>query len=378
AHTLVAALEKGADYEVDVRYRDITLNASGLQKLADRCGSLPGLWRSPSRRAELVKQALLAREFFLRDRQYLVQDGKIVIIDESTGRPMPNRTWHQTLHQAIEAKEGIPLSDPPETVARLSFQRFFRCYHKLSGMTGTANEAASEFWHVYRLAVVKIPTNRPCVRVMHPDRFFATEPAKWGAVVEEIARRNATGQPVLVGTRSVAASDHLARLLEARHLPFALLNATRLKEEAAIVALAGERGRITIATNMAGRGTDIRLGPGVAELGGLHVIATERHESGRVDRQLFGRAARQGDAGSAQAFLSLEDELFRKFLPSRILGLLGKWGPGDSGGSTPLLRRSLKLAQGGAERQARKQRESVLRADLWLDEALSFAGIDAV
>ena len=305
-------------------------------------------------------------------------DGKIVIIDEATGRPMPNRTWHQTLHQAIEAKEGIALSDPPETIARLSFQRFFRCYRQLSGMTGTASEGAREFWHVYGLPVVSVPTHRPCVRKVLPDRFFATEAEKLDAVVSEIARLHATGQPVLVGTRNVAASDRLGRLLEARHLPFALLNATRLREEASIISLAGERGRITIATNMAGRGTDIKLSPGVTELGGLHVIATERHESGRIDRQLFGRAARQGDPGSAQAFLSLEDELFRKFLPKALLGFIRRMHPNPAGGSPALLRHALRRAQRTAERQAQQQRESVLRADLWLDEALSFAGVESV
>jgi preprotein translocase subunit SecA len=378
AHAVAQTLRRDVDYTVDLRYREITLTPQGLQKLEEGCATLPGLWRSNVRRSELVRQALLAREFFLRDRQYLVQDGRVVIIDESTGRPMPNRTWHQTLHQAIEIKEGLAPSDPPETVARLSFQRFFRCYRRLAGMTGTAAEAAQEFWHVYRMPVVTIPTHRPCVRVPHPDRFFATEADKWEAVVAEIHRRHATGQPILVGTRSVAASEHLARLLESRHLAFALLNATRLKEEAAIVALAGERGRITIATNMAGRGTDIRLGPGVVELGGLHVLATERHESGRVDRQLFGRAARQGDPGSCQAFVSLEDELFRKFIPHRALGAVQRWHGRSKGESGLVLRGVLRQAQRTAERQARRQREAVLRADLWLDEALSFAGTEGV
>ena len=222
---------------------------------------------------------------------------------------MPQRTWRAGLHQAIEAKEGLPVTNPTDTLARLSFQRFFRLYHRLAGMTGTAREAAAELWHIYRLPVVAIPPNKPCVRDERPDRMFATEEEKWQVVVEEVAQLHATGRPVLIGTRSVAVSEMLSERLRASDLPHTVLNAVRHEEEATVVAMAGEPGRITIATNMAGRGTDIKLGKGVAALGGLHVIATERHESRRVDRQLFGRSARQGDPGSAQAFVSTEDEI---------------------------------------------------------------------
>jgi preprotein translocase subunit SecA len=329
---------------------------------------LPGFWRGEQRRAELVRTALVAREFFQRDRQYILSDGKVVIVDEFTGRPMPQRTWREGLHQAIEAKEGIELSDPTETVARMSFQRFFRCFHRLSGMTGTAWEAAAEFWQIYRLPVVRIPTNRPCVRRHWPDRIFREEASKWAAVADEIERIHRTGRPLLVGTRSVAASEHLARQLKSRGLEFHVLNATRLAEEAMIVSVAGERGRVTIATNMAGRGTDIRLGPGVAELGGLHVIATERHESGRVDRQLFGRSGRQGDPGSAQAFVSAEDELVRRHLPKAAQRIL------RSTENRAFVKAAFALAQRRAQRLAWKQRAAVLRSDAWLDEALSFAG----
>ena len=250
----------------------------------------------------------------------------------------------------------------------MSFQRFFRCFHRLSGMTGTAWEAAAEFWQIYGLPVVRIPTHRPCIREQWPDRFFAREFDKWNAILEDIEQLHAKGRPILVGTRSVAASEKLAGLLHGRGLEFHLLNASRLAEEATIIAIAGERGRITIATNMAGRGTDIRLGSGVAEIGGLHVIATERHESGRVDRQLFGRAGRQGDPGSAQAFISNEDELLRRHLPKPLQGVL------TSGRNTAFSKAAIRIAQRQAQHLAFKQRKAVLRADAWLDEALSFAG----
>jgi preprotein translocase subunit SecA len=368
AAQIAGALQPGADYRIDLRYREIELTEAGRRRLAEQCGALPGLWRGPERRAELVRTALTAREFFHRDKQYILADGKVVIVDEFTGRPMPQRTWREGLHQAIEAKEGIDLSDPTETLARMSFQRFFRCFHRLAGMTGTAWEAAAELWQVYGLPVVRIPTHRPCVRQHWPDRFFREESAKWAAVVEEIETLHRSGRPLLVGTRSVAASELLAARLAARGLDVHVLNATRLAEEAAIIALAGERGRITIATNMAGRGTDIRLGAGVAEVGGLHVIATERHESSRVDRQLFGRAGRQGDPGSAQAFVSAEDELPRRHLPPALMKFVCSTPHGG------LAKAAFALAQRRAQKLAWKQRASVLRSDTWLDEALSFAG----
>ena len=268
----------------------------------------------------------------------------------------------------------MPISDPTETVARLSFQRFFRCFHKLSGMTGTAREAAGELWQVYNLPVISIPTNRPCIRQQWPDRVFANEEGKRQAVVAEIERVHATGRPVLVGTRSVLASERLFQSLSDRGLEAKVLNASRLKEEAEIIALAGEQGRITIATNMAGRGTDIKLGHGVAKLGGLHVIATEWHESGRVDRQLFGRAGRQGDPGSAQAFVSVEDELVRRYLPSIGRKVFGKIVRGEMKGKRQIAKAAFGIAQSKAQTLAFKQRRSVLRSDLWLDEALSFAG----
>ncbi len=368
ATRLAGELAAPADYTLNARYREVELTETGRQMLAGRCADLPGFWRSPNRRQELIRTALVAREFFLRDRHYILQENKVVIVDEFTGRPMPQRTWREGLHQAIEAKEGLALSDPTETVARMSFQRFFRCFHRLSGMTGTAWEAASEFWQIYGLPVVRIPTHRPCIRQQWPDRYFATAEQRWDAVVESIRELHRHGRPVLIGTRSVAASEHLARRLTEAGLDFRLLNATRLAEEAAIVHLAGQRAHLTIATNMAGRGTDILLGDGVAAAGGLHVIATERHESERIDRQLFGRAGRQGDPGSAQAFVSSEDDLLRRHLPGAVRQAVSR-SPRSLVAGT-----AVALAQRNAQRLAFKQRSSVLRSDAWLDEALSFTG----
>lgn len=372
AWTLASQLEPGRDYRVDPRHREVELLPPARAALEESWNDAPQYWRHPLRREQLLRQALVAREFFHRDVQYVVQDRQVILVDEFTGRLMPHRRWRAGLHQLIEAKEGLRLTPPDQTLARLSFQRFFRLYRHLCGMTGTAAEAAAEFWHLYRLPVVVIPRHRPCIRQQWPDRVFADAESKWRAVVEEIGRVHATGRPVLVGTRSVAASEELARRLQEAGFSFNLLNATRHREEAAIVAQAGQSGRITIATNMAGRGTDIKLGPGVAALGGLHVIATEKHESPRIDRQLYGRAGRQGDPGSARCFLSLEDELFRRFLPvalrRALAGMIRQQLPGAQAAAAA----ACALAQRRAAREAYRQRLRVLRYDTWLDESLSF------
>jgi preprotein translocase subunit SecA len=374
ARDVAESLEPETHYRLDARHREIELLTTGREKLDEICHALPGLWRGIHRRDELVRQALVAREFFLRDKQYIIADGKIVIVDESTGRPMAQRTWRQGLHQAIEARERVTISAPSETIARLSFQRFFRCFQRLSGMTGTGREAEAELWHIYKLPVITIPTNRPCLREHWPDAVFPDESSKWRAVVAEVRRLHSLGRPVLVGTRSVQASEKLAQMLDGDQLDCKVLNAARLKEEAVIIALAGGLGRITIATNMAGRGTDIKLDDGVARLGGLHVLATERHESPRVDRQLYGRAARQGDPGSAQAFVSLEDELIRRYLPRGINNLIRE----AARRQWPAWRRMAALAFSESARRAGnlafQQRQALLKSDTSLDERLSFAG----
>jgi preprotein translocase subunit SecA len=378
AQQIVAPFEPDLDYRVNLRYREVELTKAGLDKLSARCESLRGIWRGSDRRVELIRQALIAREFYLPGKQYVITEGKIVIVDEFTGRPMPQRSWRQGMHQAIEAKEQVAITDPADTIARLSFQRYFRLYHRLSGMTGTAREAAGEFWQIYRLAVIAIPTNQPCVRIQLRDRMFADERSKWNAVVEEIARVHETNRPVLIGTRSVAASEKLSALLTQRGLYHRLLNAVRNQEEAAIIANAGCAGQITIATNMAGRGTDIKLPHGIPSLGGLHVIATERHESGRVDRQLFGRSARQGDPGSAQAFVSAEDELVRRYLPRALQATLQRAVRAKLPGHQKGGEAAFSLAQRNAQQIAFVQRKAVLRMDDWLEEALSFTGGPAI
>lgn len=376
AHEMAQRLQADQDYTVNWRYREIELTPQGRQRIEAEGSRLPGFWRNQDRREELIKQALSARELFRPGKEYLVVDGKIMIVDEFTGRVMPNRTWREGMHQAIEAKENLPVSSPSETAARMSFQRFFRCFYRLCGMTGTAREAAAEFWQIYRLPLVTIPTNRPCIRRQLPDRIFLTEAEKWEAIAETVAAIHQTGRPLLVGTRSVTASEHLSQLLLARGLNHRVLNAARHQEEAQIIAEAGERGKITIATNMAGRGTDIKLAAGVAELGGLFVIATERHESGRVDRQLFGRAGRQGDPGTAQAFVSLEDELLRRFVPAPLKRAVQRMAAARTPGWEKAAAGLIKQAQYSAQRLAFHQRRGVLKTDTWLEEALSFTGLD--
>jgi preprotein translocase subunit SecA len=271
---------------------------------------------------------------------------------------MPDRSWERGLHQMIEVKEDLEMTRQIEPLARISYQRFFRRYVRLAGMTGTAREVAGELWSVYRLATASVPTNRPSRRKRLEDRIYATEDEKWRAVIDRIEAVHREGRPVLVGTRSVRASEHLSMLLGSRGLEHHLLNARQDADEARIIAEAGRQRRITVATNMAGRGTDIRLAPGVAKLGGLHVIATELHEARRIDRQLFGRCGRQGDPGSSEALLSLEDELVSHF--------------GSRYPRTRALR--LKMAQRSAERLHRRMRRDLLRTDEQLATALAFSG----
>ncbi len=374
AAEMAGSLEPQSHYRVNHRYREVELTAAGKDHLAELSEPLGGIWAGARRREELVVQALTAGEFYLNDKQYVLQDDKVVIVDEFTGRLMPDREWRDGLHQAVEAKEHLEINPPKDTYARVSFQRFFRLYRKLCGMTGTAAEARREFWQIYHMPVVVVPTNRPCIRKVLPDKVFATEQAKWRAVVDEIRCINDVGRPVLVGTRSVRASEHLSELLTADGLEHQVLNAVRHAEEAQIIAGAGQTGRITVATNMAGRGTDIKLGQGVAELGGLHVIATERHEAGRVDRQLFGRSARQGDPGSAQAVVSLADELVRRHAPHISVVLRRRFGRTDREISSTVTRKVSDFAQRRAEHLTLRQRKGVLRSDDWLDEYLGFAG----
>lgn len=369
---MASQLQENRDFKIDQRYREIKLTPEGQHLAMGLAEPLGGIWSGARRRDELIIQALTASYLYQLEKHYVIQEDKIVIVDEFTGRLMPDRTWRDGLHQAVEAKEGLEVQPPKDTLARISFQRFFRSYRRLAGMTGTAWEGRHEFWRIYHSPTVKIPTHRPCVRREAGTRVFASQEAKWQAIADRIAEVHATGQPMLVGTRSVRASEHLSELLTRRGLDHEVLNAVRHKEEANIVAGAGDAGRITVATNMAGRGTDIRLGHGVTEKGGLHVIATERHESGRIDRQLFGRSGRQGDPGSAESFSSLEDELIIRY-HRRFASHAG--GDGERTGVREI--KAVKVAQARAQSMSLRRRHEVLRTDDWLDEFLGFAGREA-
>jgi preprotein translocase subunit SecA len=371
ALSIARRLKRGSEFQLKSREQRIRLTEAGTARLKEVTRSMGGVWQGRARREDLVRHALTALYLFDRDKHYVVQDAKVQIVDEYTGRVMADRSWERGLHQMIEAKEDCPLSDRQETLARISYQRFFRRYFRLAGMTGTAREVAGELWTVYRLGVVTIPTNRPLRRQGWPQRLHVASARRWRDVVETVQVLHREGRPVLIGTRSVAASEHLSRLLLESGLPHRVLNARQDKEEADIVAQAGQPCQITVATNMAGRGTDILLQPGVVERGGLHVIATERHDAGRIDRQLFGRGGRQGDAGSYQAFLSLEDELFtshtrRKW---RLLATVGL----NIGLSWPA-RFICWRAQRSAERLHTSMRKAVMKIDDQLDSTLAFAG----
>ncbi|MDR0440025.1 MAG: hypothetical protein LBI59_03455 [Candidatus Accumulibacter sp.] len=311
ASAIADALRLGADYRVNMRFREARLTALGRKKTLHSLSHGPGRgWASRSRAVELVLQALEARNFFRESVQYVVRDGKVVIVDEATGRIMPDHEWRDGLHQAVAAKEGLEVVPPRATNAQITFQDFFLRYEKLGGMTGTAWEARNEFLQFYGLFVVRLPTHRPCLRTVVHRSFHAAEEEKLRAVTGLAARAHAAGRPVLIGTRSIEASDKVSAALTRARIAHEVLNAVQHEREAEIVALAGRPGAVTVATNMAGRGTDIRLGEGVQEKGGLLVILTEMHVSRRIDRQLHGRSGRQGDPGSVAEIICLNDALF--------------------------------------------------------------------
>jgi preprotein translocase subunit SecA len=372
---LAQDLMPGEDYQVSEGDRSV--------EITERCKRR--IWKDPwpdvgvsineEQREELIRQALTALHLFDRDKHYLIKDGKIQIIDEYTGRLMADRSWERGLHQLIELKEGCKPTMRKETRARISYQRFFRRYLGLAGMTGTAREVAGELWSIYGLKVVTIPTHRPMKRSYLPDRVYPDAARKWRAVVKSVAEVHGRGRPVLVGTRSVEASEQLSAMLQEEDLPHRVLNARQDEEEAEIIAEAGQGGHITVATNMAGRGTDIKLGEGVAEKGGLCVIATERHESRRIDRQLFGRCGRQGDPGTGEAFVSLEDDLVKAYggallsrlasvLVGRRAGRFARW----------MGKYLFWKCQKSAERLHARMRRDLLRMDEQLSESLAFTG----
>jgi preprotein translocase subunit SecA len=373
ALALAGELEPGHDFVIDTRERGMQLTDSGRLRLVelDRHFQLSGYSRW--RREELVRQALTALHLMHRDTDYLVKDDKIHLIDEYTGRVMADRSWEHGLHQLIEIKERCVVTNENDPLSRISCQRFFRRYRRLAGMTGTAREVTGEFWSVYGLAVVSVPTHRPQRRVNLGARVYPTTESKWQAVLSRVTELRAQERPILIGTRSVAASEQLSRVLTAAAIPHQVLNARQDEDEAVIIARAGEPGTVTVATNMAGRGTDIRLAPAVAQLGGLHVIGTERHDARRIDRQLWGRCGRQGDPGSYELMVSLEDDLAAPYarsaegLVSAVVNRyrrIGQW----------LGKVVFAWAQWNAERLHARMRRELLNQEKHLERALGFSG----
>lgn len=371
---IAAGLEEKKDYTITRKDRRIELTDHGRVRARKRTRGLNPYWESEVRREETVRSALTAIIFFKRDEQYIVIDDKVVIIDEFTGRTMADRSWEKGLHQLIETKENCPLTEQKETLARLSYQKFFRKYLLLSGMTGTAREVRRELWKVYHLATMKIAPHRKRIRKRLPDRIHKNLKDKWDDVVDRVVFFHSQGRPLLVGTKTVADSEHLGSLLCDKGFQVNILNARQDKEEAQVVAMAGKQGMITVATNMAGRGTDIKLTQRVIKIGGLHVILTQHHDAGRIDRQLEGRCGRQGEPGTYEAIVSLGDDIvvsgFDKavvqliqqleFVSPWLFKLTGKW--------------FLKRIQKKLENKHARIRKEVFKQDRMRDRMLSFSG----
>lgn len=359
------------DFTLSIRDKRVDLTDFGKIQIRHFSRGKGGVWSGAKRRNELIKQAIAALHLYLVDKHYLLKDGKVQIIDEYTGRVMADRSWERGLHQMIETKEGCTISGRQETLARISYQKFFRRYLRLAGMTGTAHEVTRELSIVYRLNVVRIPTNRPIQRQHMSDLVYVSDALKWEKIIQSIRELHLQQRPVLIGTKSVATSEFLSKLLTDAGLQHQVLNARQDQEEAQIIAQAGESGRITVATNMAGRGTDIRLAPGITELGGLHVLATERHEARRIDRQLFGRGGRQGDPGSHQAIVSLEDEFMSNFFGKDLARLFS-----DRKEPLPnwLGKLIVAVAQASAEHYHSGIRRELLKQDDNLSDMLAFGG----
>jgi len=365
---IIPTLRKGDDYEVDEKHRTVAPLESGVEKV-ERALGIDHLYLDIH--GQLVNhfiQALKAESLFRKDKEYIVRDGEVLIVDEFTGRVLEGRRYSEGLHQAIEAKEGLKIREENQTLATITLQNYFRMYEKLSGMTGTASTEANEFNKIYETDVVSVPTHRPMVRDDQNDLIFKTKDAKFNAVVNDIKDAHDRGQPVLVGTISVEISEMLSGMLERRGVPHTVLNAKQHEKEAEIIARAGERGSVTIATNMAGRGVDIKLGEGVAELGGLYVLGTERHESRRIDNQLRGRAGRQGDPGLTKFFLSAEDDLIRIFSGDRMYKILDRLGPGDD---LPLDSKMLTKTVEGAQKKVEEYNFNIRKRVLEYDDVLN-------
>jgi preprotein translocase subunit SecA len=377
ADQLAETLVRVKDYKYDPLERKAELTAAGRRKVQARAAHSAFVTLTVDGVYEYVERALRAQIAYLRDRDYVVNDGEVIIVDEFTGRMMPGRQWQDGLHQAIQGKEKLEITLETITAARVTVQDFFKRYGKLAGMTGTATSDARELRRIYKVGVMKMPTNRPCRRIWHPDRVFSTEEEKFRAVADQIIEWNKLGVPVLVGTRSIEKSERLSRLLGEAGIEHQILNAKNHEIEAQIVAQAGQKGKVTVATNMAGRGTDIKLGEGVAALGGLHVIGTERHESRRIDRQLAGRCARQGDPGFAQFFVSLEDEIIEAF-GEKPAARLRRRHAGRGELTSVRWRRVFVAAQAKKERQHFKDRKLLMHYEKQRAEMRKNMGLNPV
>jgi len=347
---IVPRLKENIDYEVDEKMKAVTLTDKGISNVEKTLGM--GNIYDPEKISYVhhLEQSLKAHALFKRERDYIVKDGQVIIVDDFTGRLMEGRRYSEGLHQAIEAKEGVAVQKESRTLATITFQNYFRMYKKLSGMTGTAITSAEEFNKVYELEVLEIPTNEPMTRKDLPDIIYKTEEGKFKAIAQTIKKINRTGQPVLVGTIAIEKSEYLSALLEREGVKHEVLNAKQHEKEAPIIAGAGERGAVTIATNMAGRGTDIKLGEGVKKLGGLYIIGTERHEARRIDNQLRGRAGRQGDPGMSQFYVSLEDELMRRFGGDKLKNMMNTLGlPEDQPIQNKIISKTIESSQSKIE-----------------------------
>jgi len=368
ADMFVKTLKKEKDYTIDLKTKSVSLTDEGSDK-ACAYFKLDNLYDiSNSALVHHIDQSLKANYGMQRDVDYVVQDGEVIIVDQFTGRLMRGRAFSEGLHQAIEAKEGVKIQEETKTLATITFQNLFRMYNKLSGMTGTAKTEEEEFRNIYNMYVIQIPTNREVIREDLPDLVYATQQAKFNAIVEEIERRHNTGQPILVGTIAIETSELVSRMLTKKNIKHEVLNAKNHAREAEIIAKAGEKGSVTIATNMAGRGTDIRLGEGVKELGGLCVIGTERHESRRIDNQLRGRSGRQGDPGVSQFFVSLEDELMVRFGTDRIKTLMQTAGFDEQAIRSKIFTGSIEGAQKRVEGNNFDIRKHLLQYDNVMNE----------
>ena len=360
----VNVLQEGVDYTVDEKAKTVAPADTAIPKIEKALGIKNMYDPENMEMSHCFMAALRAKALMKRDRDYVVKDGEIIIVDEFTGRLMQGRRYSDGLHQAIEAKEGLEVQRESQTLASITFQNYFRMYNKLSGMTGTAKTEEDEFLKIYKLPVIVIPTNRPIARIDHPDVIYKTKRAKYKAVANDVEEIHKKGQPVLIGTTSITQSEELSRILSQRDIPHNVLNAKFHEQEAEIIADAGQKFAVTIATNMAGRGTDIKLGEGVPELGGLFIVGTERHESRRIDNQLRGRAGRQGDPGESRFYLSLEDDLLRLFGSDNIAHIMDRLGMGeDDPIEHKLITRSIENAQKKVEGRNFDMRKHVLEYD---------------